>query len=82
MHRKPPPKGSGVSITISFRDRTQFYQIIAYCNRTYGKGVQFWTSRPRILRYIDPTKPRFNPPRIVDLEVFVPSADPWLLQLF
>ena len=59
-------------VHIIVRDRDHFYALVHWFNKNVGKGKQFWTVKPsptydngherKILKYVDPAKPKYNPP--------------------
>ncbi len=67
---------SGVQrVTLTVRDRDHFYKIVHYCNKNYGRGSHYWTTAGRVLRFVDPSKPSYNPPRIIDFIIYAVGAD-------
>ena len=61
---------------IIIRDRDHFYKIVSWCIRNIGKGKRYWTiDGRRVLRLVDPTNPRYNPPVHCILVVNVPGID-------
>ena len=59
-------------ITLTIYNREQFYACVKWCNKNCGQGKKYWTTVGRILRYIDPSKKAYNPPRITDWIIKVP----------
>lgn len=62
-------------VTVTVVDRDHFYRIVHYCTKHYGHGSHCWTTAGRVLRFVDPARPSYNPPRIIDFIIYTPGAD-------
>ena len=50
------------AVRITVRDRVHFYALVDWFNQNVGKGTQFWSVKGKILKYVDPSKPNYDPP--------------------
>lgn len=55
---------------ITINNRDHFYKLVNYSNKNFGQGRMNWTSSGRILRYVDPSKNKYDPPRYVVWKIF------------
>jgi hypothetical protein len=62
-------------VTLTIRDREHFYKVVTWCNRHIGHGKECWTVRSSVLRYVDPSKAKYNPPAIKEWVIFTRDAD-------
>ncbi len=69
------PGPPSLIITLTIRDRDHFYAVVKWCNSNAGKGAHFWTSNTRILKFVDPAKATYNPPRDANFRFYVGNID-------
>lgn len=66
-----PARNYGVTIY----NREEFYALVNWLNKRIGKGGHFWTVSQPVLKYIDPSKKKYNPPKVCNWTVFKPWVD-------
>lgn len=59
-------------VTLTIHTRDQFYACVKWCNKNCRPGSEYWTVVGRVLRYIDPSKHTYKPPRTTDWILKVP----------
>lgn len=68
---------------IIVRDRDHFYALVHWFNKNVGMGMHYWTVRAsptynrgrKILKYVDPNNPAYDPPVTRAFLIYVPGID-------
>lgn len=60
---------------VTINNREEFYLLVNWLNKRVGKGGHHWTVSAPVLKYVDPRKRHYNPPKICNWTIFKSWVD-------